>query len=145
MKNLSALFGGILFGFGLALSGMTDTAKVTGFLDIAGDWIPDLAFVMGGAVAVTLVAFRVVLHRPAPLFDGSFHLPGLKHVDRPLVVGAALFGVGWGLYGYCPGPAVAALSYLEWQPGLFVVAMLAGMAAATVTGNRGSTHTTGRQ
>jgi len=132
VRNLSALFCGLLFGFGLALSGMTDTAKVTGFLDIFGHWIPDLAFVMGGAVAVTVLAFRVVLRREAPLFDQVFHLPGAKHVDRPLVLGSALFGVGWGLYGYCPGPAVAALGYLDWQPFLFVAAMIAGMAAASI-------------
>ena len=91
MKNLAALFCGILFGIGLALSGMTDTAKVVGFLDLFGDWVPDLAFVMGGAVLVTVVMFRVVLRRQAPLFDRVFHLPGSQHIDTPLVVGAALF------------------------------------------------------
>lgn len=131
MKNLSALVCGILFGLGLALSGMTDTAKVIGFLDIFGNWVPDLAFVMGGAVAVTLVAFRLVLRRPAPLFDAAFQLPRLTQVDKRLVSGSALFGVGWGLYGYCPGPAIAALSYLDWQPGLFVACMILGMFLAT--------------
>ena len=128
MKNFSALCSGVLFGIGLALSGMTDTAKVRGFLDLFGDWVPDLAFVMGGAVAVTLVAFRVVLRRPQPLFDGVFHLPTSTHIDKPLVIGSALFGVGWGLYGYCPGPAISALAYLDWQTGLFVASMLAGMS-----------------
>lgn len=121
---------GMLFGCGLALSGMTDTAKVTGFLDLFGNWIPDLAFVMGGAVLVTVIAFRWVLRRSRPLFDEQFHLPGASHIDGRLLAGAALFGLGWGLYGYCPGPAVAALAYLDWQTALFVVAMLAGMALA---------------
>lgn len=128
MKNFSALCAGALFGFGLALSGMTDTAKVRGFLDLFGDWVPYLAFVMGGAVAVTLVAFRVVLRRTRPLFDGDFHLPARTYIDAPLVIGSALFGVGWGLYGYCPGPAISALAYLDWQTGLFVASMLAGMS-----------------
>jgi uncharacterized membrane protein YedE/YeeE len=128
MKILSALLCGTLFGFGLALSGMTDTAKVTGFLDVYGDWIPDLAFVMGGAVMVTVVAFRFILRRPLPILDASFHVPGESHIDRQLAIGAVLFGVGWGLYGYCPGPAIAALAYLDWQAGLFVLSMLAGMS-----------------
>lgn len=127
MKALSALLCGVLFGFGLALSGMTDTAKVLGFLDLFGNWLPDLVFVMGGAVCVTLVAFRFVLRRPRPVLDASFHLPGRSDIDPRLVSGAMLFGVGWGLYGYCPGPALAALAYLNWEAGLFVLAMLAGM------------------
>ena len=127
MKALSALLCGLLFGFGLALSGMTDTAKVIGFLDIFGDWLPDLVFVMGGAVGVTLVAFRFILRRSRPVLGRSFHLPGNLGIDARLVVGALLFGVGWGLYGYCPGPAIAALSYLNWEAGLFVISMLVGM------------------
>lgn len=127
MNVVSALFCGLLFGFGLALSGMTDTAKVTGFLDLFGNWVPDLAFVMGGAVAVTLITFRFVLRRGGPLFDHSFVLPSAQHVDARLLLGATIFGVGWGLYGYCPGPAIAALAYLDWQAGLFVVSMIAGM------------------
>jgi len=127
MKNLSALLVGILFGLGLAMSGMTDTAKVQGFLDLFGQWIPDLAFVMGGAVLVTVVAFRLVLKRETPLLDTSFQVPTNTAIDPRLLGGAALFGIGWGLYGYCPGPALAALAYLDWQAGLFVLAMAAGM------------------
>jgi uncharacterized membrane protein YedE/YeeE len=128
MKDAVALFAGLLFGVGLALSGMTDTAKVQGFLDLFGAWIPDLLFVMGGAVAVTLVLFRLVLKRSKPLLADSFELPGNTVIDAPVLIGSALFGIGWGLYGYCPGPAISALAYLDWQTVLFVGAMLLGMA-----------------
>jgi uncharacterized membrane protein YedE/YeeE len=128
MKDAVALFAGLLFGVGLALSGMTDTAKVQGFLDLFGAWIPDLLFVMGGAVAVTLVLFRFVLKRSKPLLAESFELPSNTAINAPVLIGSALFGIGWGLYGYCPGPAVSALAYLDWQTVLFVGAMLLGMA-----------------
>jgi len=127
MTNLTALLSGVLFGLGLAMSGMTDTAKVQGFLDIFGAWDPDLAYVMGGAVLVTIALTRPVLQRSKPLFAGSFHLPAKNSVDRRLVLGAACFGIGWGLYGYCPGPAIAALSYLDPDTYVFVAAMLCGM------------------
>ncbi len=128
MKSLSTLLAGILFGVGLAMSGMTNTAKVQGFLDLFGNWIPDLAFVMGGAVLVTVISFRFILRREQPLFDLKFFVPSNRVIDQKLLTGAALFGLGWGLYGYCPGPAVAALTYLNWQTALFVMAMIAGMA-----------------
>lgn len=131
MKGLVALLCGTLFGTGLALSGMTDTAKVLGFLDLFGNWVPDLAFVMGGAVCVTLVAFRFVLRRQQPLLADAFSLPAGSAIDGRLLGGAALFGIGWGIYGYCPGPAVSALVYLDWKTALFVAAMLTGMAAAS--------------
>lgn len=130
MRAWISLAAGLLFGGGLAVSGMTDTAKVLGFLDIFGAWDPDLAFVMGGALLVTLVGFRYVLNRPSPGYADRFELPSSTELDPRLVTGAVLFGVGWGLYGYCPGPAVAALAYLDWQAGLFVVSMLAGMGLA---------------
>ncbi len=130
MKPLSALLCGVLFGFGLALSGMTDTAKVQGFLDVFGTWVPDLALVMGGAVAVTVTTFRLVLRREQPVLGGKFSLPGTTVIDGRLLGGAALFGVGWGLYGYCPGPALSALVYLDWQTAVFFVSMLVGMAVA---------------
>lgn len=128
MKNLILLLTGSLFGAGLAMSGMTDTAKVIGFLDIFGNWVPDLAFVMGGAVAVTLVSFRFILRRKSPILSSDFSLPTSQIVDRRLIGGAALFGIGWGVYGYCPGPAMAALAYLQPVTIVFVLAMLAGMA-----------------
>lgn len=130
MKALVGLLCGIVFGVGLAMSGMTDTAKVLGFLDVTGQWVPDLAFVMGGAVLVTLVAFRFVLKMQRPVLNPRFSLPGTTVIDGRLVGGAAIFGIGWGVYGYCPGPALAALTYLDQQTAMFVVAMLVGMALA---------------
>jgi uncharacterized membrane protein YedE/YeeE len=130
MREITALFCGLVFGIGLAMSGMTDTAKVQGFLDLFGEWIPDLALVMGGAVAVTVIAFRLVLRRERPVLGGRLALPGTTVIDSRLLGGAAVFGVGWGLYGYCPGPALSALVYLDWRTGVFVVTMLVGMAVA---------------
>lgn len=109
MKAHLAAFGaGALFAIGLALSGMTKPSKVIGFLDVAGRWDASLGLVMTAAVAVTFVAYRIIRRRSAPLFDAKFHLPTRKDIDGRLVVGAALFGVGWGLGGYCPGPALVA-------------------------------------
>jgi uncharacterized membrane protein YedE/YeeE len=127
MKQWPALITGLLFGAGLALSGMTDPAKVLGFLDIAGDWIPDLAFVMGGALVVTLGATPLILGRARPLLADAFRLPINKTIDAQLVVGGVIFGIGWGLWGYCPGPAMASLAYGEPTTLLFVAAMLVGM------------------
>jgi len=128
-RELAALLCGALFGGGLAAAGMTDPSKVLAFLDLLGDWDPTLMVVMAAAVGVTMLAFRVILRRPAPLFDASFHLPLSKEVDARLVTGAVLFGIGWGLYGYCPGPALGALVYGQPEPFLFVAAMLAGVFA----------------
>jgi len=116
--NVSALGAGILFGIGLWLSGMANPKKVLGFLDITGDWDASLLFVMGGAVAVTLVGFRI--------YKSKFQAPSLKDIDFPLVAGAALFGTGWGIAGYCPGPAITALSTLSAESIVFVIAMVAG-------------------
>ena len=127
MKSFSALLAGLLFGLGLAASGMTDTAKVIGFLDIFGQWDPGLLFVMASAVITTVISFRWVLKRKFPVFDEAFKLPLKTVVDKSLIIGAILFGVGWGLFGYCPGPAVAALVYLQPVTLVFVVTMLAGM------------------
>jgi uncharacterized membrane protein YedE/YeeE len=127
MRQWPALLTGLIFGAGLALSGMTDTRKVLGFLDLTGDWIPDLGFVMGGALLVTLGATPIVLHRAKPFLADAFRLPVSKTIDGRLLGGGALFGIGWGLWGYCPGPAVTALAYGEWTTGLFVGSMLFGM------------------
>lgn len=124
--SLAALFSGALFGLGLAVSGMTDPRRVLGFLDIFGEFDPTLAFVLGGAVASTLVLFRLVLRR-RPVLAGRFELPALKHVDRRLLGGATLFGVGWGIAGYCPGPALAGLGIGSVEALWFVPAMLAGL------------------
>lgn len=134
MKAIIALLSGLVFGAGLAVSGMTDTAKVLGFLDLFGAWVPDLAFVMGGAVCVTLVTFRFILKRQTPLLDRRFFLPDSTAIDSRLLAGAAIFGIGWGFYGYCPGPAISALVYLDSKTVIFVLAMLAGMAIANRIG-----------
>ena len=127
MKNLVALLCGALFGIGLAVSGMMNPAKVIGFLDFAGDWDPTLALVMGGALLVTGPAFYVILRRPRPVLARNFDLPTKTSVDGRLLSGAAVFGVGWGLSGFCPGPAVAALSTGLLPVFAFVAAMAAGM------------------
>ena len=134
MKGIVALLCGTLFGIGLAVSGMTDTAKVLGFLDLFGTWVPDLAFVMGGAVCVTLIAFRFVLKMERPLLSPAFSLPTNKAIDGRLLTGAAIFGIGWGTYGYCPGPAISALVYMDVKIAMFEVAMLVGMALANRVG-----------
>lgn len=132
LRSVVALFSGALFGLGLVVSGMADPAKVIGFLDLTGDWDPTLAFVMGGAILVVGPAFGLIFKRRSPVFDHDFELPAKQQVDVRLLGGSALFGVGWGLSGFCPGPAVVAL-----VPALttgiapvfaFFVAMVAGMA-----------------
>jgi len=125
----SSLAAGVLFGLGLAVSQMVNPAKVIGFLDVAGKWDPTLLFVMGGALAVTVPAFRWVVKRSYPLFAAGFVLPTRKDLDPRLIAGAALFGIGWGLAGLCPGPAVTALVTLALPIAVFFVAMLAGAFA----------------
>ncbi len=125
--DLAAAGAGALFAVGLVVGGMTDPGKVVGFLDFAGRWDPSLMFVMGGAVMVHFVLFRLVLKRPTPVFDAKFHLPTRRDVDLRLVLGAALFGIGWGLGGYCPGPGLVSIASGGVAPVLFVAAMAAGM------------------
>ena len=129
MKDFLALISGIVFGIGLGLSQMIDRQRVLGFLDLAGTWDPTLLFVLAGAVAFTIVAFRFVLRRKTPLLADKFYVPSRNDVDYKLVLGAALFGVGWGLSGYCPGPGITALVLGSWNPVLFVLALVAGMFA----------------
>lgn len=124
--SLAALVSGALFGLGLAMSGLTDPRRVLGFLDVFGDFDPTLMFVLGGAVGTTSLLFRLVLRRRSPLLAMTFQLPSAKHVDRRLLGGAALFGVGWGIAGYCPGPALAGLGIGSVEALWFVPAMLAG-------------------
>ncbi|WP_235333818.1 DUF6691 family protein [Aquabacterium sp. NJ1] len=126
IRLLTCLIAGALFGLGLAVAQMTNPLKVQNFLDVAGDWDPSLAFVMGSAVLITLVMFRVVLKRTSPLLGDRFHLPTLLKVDRQLLIGAALFGMGWGMTGYCPAPALATLLSGNGEVLLFVPAMLLG-------------------
>jgi hypothetical protein len=126
VRGLAAFFSGLAFALGLGVAGMTQPAKVVGFLDVAGRWDPSLALVMGGAVLVTLVAFAVILRRRAPLLARRFDLPTQTRVDRPLVIGAVIFGLGWGLSGVCPGPALVSLATLTPASLVFVGAMLVG-------------------
>jgi uncharacterized membrane protein YedE/YeeE len=128
MHIIMALLVGLLFGVGLIISGMTDPGKVIGFLDLAGNWDPSLGFVMGGAILVGLVAFRFASGRTRSLLGDVMRLPTASQIDRRLVLGGLAFGAGWGLAGYCPGPALASLAGGSAKPWLFVAAMLAGMA-----------------
>ena len=130
MRNLYAFGAGGVFGIGLWVSGMTDTRKVIGWLDIFGDWDPTLAFVLGGAVGVMFVAWRIAAGRAAPALGGDFPEAPEPRLGRNLVLGSILFGMGWGLAGLCPGPAMASLSWGGGGGLLFLVAMLAGMLAA---------------
>lgn len=131
MKRIAcALATGVVFGFGLALSQMTHPQKILAFLDLAGSWDPTLVFVMAGAVIVAAIGFRVVLGRPRPWLDDTFHLTRKAAIDRRLVVGASLFGIGWGIGGYCPGPAIALLAAPNWEVWVFLPSMVAGMVLA---------------
>ncbi|MGE4369518.1 MAG: DUF6691 family protein [Burkholderiaceae bacterium] len=127
MKRLSEFLIGLVFGTGLILSGMSNPAKVIGFLDISGLWDPSLAFVMGGAVLVALIAFRVARQRTQAFFGDALKLPTATQLDKRLIVGSLLFGVGWGLAGFCPGPAIVSLGAGYTQALVFVIAMVAGM------------------
>lgn len=126
-KYLSALLCGIVFGLGLCISQMINPQKVLGFLDVVGAWDPSLALVMAGALAVAGTSRVVILHRTKPLLEPEFQLPKATHIDTPLIAGAALFGIGWGLSGFCPGPAISALSLGIPEAYVFAAAMLAGM------------------
>lgn len=125
---------GLLFGSGLVVAGMSNPAKVQNFLDLAaipsGGWDPSLAFVLGGGALVTYLGYKLVLKRKQPIFDCQFHLPKARHIDAPIIVGAAIFGIGWGLGGFCPGPAFTALGTGSTPAMLFVAAMLVGMVGA---------------
>lgn len=132
-QYLPPLASGTLFGAGLALGGMTDPARVRGFLDIAGNWDPTLAFVMGGAVIVMAIVWRIQRFMARPVFADSFSLPDRSDLTPKLVGGSALFGIGWGIAGLCPGPALAALVIEPLSAAVFIVAMLAGMGLVRLT------------
>lgn len=125
-KIIVALVTGTIFGFGLSLSQMVNPVKVQDFLDIAGRWDPSLAFVMMGALAVTLISFRWVLKRPHPLFEDGFHITHKTAIDKPLILGALIFGTGWGMTGYCPGPAIAGLGLGNLEALVMVGSIYAG-------------------
>jgi uncharacterized membrane protein YedE/YeeE len=128
LAHAAALASGALFGAGLQAARMTDPLKVLAFLDLAGAWDASLLFVLGAAVGLSLLCFRVILQRPRPVFSDRFDVPPSRPIDRPLLIGATLFGVGWGLAGYCPGPAIAGLVLGNHEAWIFVPAMVAGAA-----------------
>ncbi|GJE54787.1 hypothetical protein EKPJFOCH_1271 [Methylobacterium thuringiense] len=136
MRILTALVLGLIFGLGLSLSGMLDPARVRGFLDITGAWDPSLMFVLGGAVTVSALGYQLVRRLARPTFAPEFEIPTNRRIDGKLIGGSALFGIGWGLSGFCPGPAVAALSTGVLPVAVFVAAMLIGMTAHRLVGRR---------
>ena len=126
MNKIFSLFSGIIFGLGLTVSSMTNPAKVIGFLDITGNWDPSLMFVMLGAIAFSAPFFYLLRNKTKPLFDLNFEIPTIKNIDKKLVLGASIFGVGWGMVGFCPGPAIASLAFLNPFSIIFVIAMIGG-------------------
>jgi uncharacterized membrane protein YedE/YeeE len=128
VNRITEFLVGLLFGLGLLLSGMTDPGKVIGFLDLSGLWDPSLAFVMGGAIAVGFFAFAVAKKRTRNFLGGPMYLPASNQIDRRLLIGSALFGVGWGIAGFCPGPGLVSMAAGQPKAAVFVLAMLAGMA-----------------
>ncbi|MDS9469020.1 YeeE/YedE family protein [Paracoccus sp. MBLB3053] len=127
MRSFMGFLSGLLFGLGLVVSGMSNPAKVLNFLDLAGSWDPSLAFVMGGAMVTTFIGYRLSWRRSAPALATSFDIPNSRLIDRPLIAGAALFGIGWGIGGFCPGPAWTALPLMATGTLIFVPAMLIGL------------------
>ena len=132
MRLLSSYVIGLIFGIGISISGMANPAKVLNFFDVAGNWDPSLIFVMGGALVVTFVGYRLVLRRTTPMLDAKFHLPENRHLDARLLGGAAVFGIGWGIAGFCPGGALPALGTGRFEVIAFVAALIAGIFAAKV-------------
>lgn len=130
MRVISAYLIGVIFGLGISMSGMANPAKVLNFFDVAGAWDPSLAFVMGGALIVAAIGYRLVLQRPQPLLEQSFQIPTGRSIDARLIGGSALFGIGWGISGFCPGGALPALGTGRLDVFLFVAAVVAGIFAA---------------
>ncbi len=130
MRLIATYLIGLVFGIGISISGMANPAKVLNFFDLAGTWDPSLAFVMGGALAVAFVGYRLVLRRPQPLFEPLFQVPTARTIDVRLIGGAAIFGVGWGIAGFCPGGALPALGTARIEVFVFVAAAVAGILAA---------------
>lgn len=126
-KNLISFLVGLLFAIGLGISGMTNPQKVLSFLDIFGSWDPSLMFVMIGAIGTHLVAFKLITKRKAPMLDEKFHIPTNKKIGARLIIGSVLFGAGWGLAGFCPGPAIVSLATEQTSVAIFVLSMIAGM------------------
>ncbi len=126
-NGLASLVVGFIFGIGLVISGMTQPAKVIGFLDLFGNWDPSLIFVMGGSILVHSITYQLIRKRPSPLLSPHWHVPTKSEITPSLMIGSTLFGIGWGLGGYCPGPAVTSLMSFSHRPLIFVISMLVGM------------------
>ncbi len=126
-NNLASFIVGFIFAIGLGVSGMTQPTKVIGFLDVFGNWDPSLIFVMMGAISVHFVLFKIIIKRKSPLLDSQWHIPNQKEITPALIIGAFLFGIGWGLGGFCPGPAITSLASFTISPFIFVISMIAGM------------------
>jgi uncharacterized membrane protein YedE/YeeE len=140
MRILSALVIGLIFGLGIAISGMINPAKVLNFFDLAGTWDPSLAFVMGGALAVAIPGYWIVLRRPTPVMSPRFQLPDTRVIDRRLVLGSATFGVGWGIAGFCPGGALPALGTARLDVVVFIASLILGLLIARFLQQRGLTR-----
>lgn len=136
MNALTSLLAGLVFGLGLVISGMANPAKVLGFLDLFGNWDPSMAFVMAGALLVGTIAFRIAGKRTRAILGAPITLPTARDIDRRLVLGSLAFGIGWGLAGYCPGPAITSLAVGGSKPWIFFLAMLAGMAVFEIAERR---------
>ena len=143
MHRITEFFVGLLFGLGLLLSGMTDPAKVLGFLDLFGIWDPSLAFVMGGAIAVGFFAFALARKRTTNFMGGALHLPKSTQIDKRLLIGGLTFGAGWGLAGFCPGPGIVSMGSDELNAAVFVAALLLGMAIFEIAERAGSRRRVG--
>ena len=143
MHRVTEFFVGLLFGLGLLLSGMTDPAKVLGFLDLFGIWDPSLAFVMGGAIAVGFFAFALARKRTTNFMGGALHLPKSTQIDKRLLIGGLTFGTGWGLAGFCPGPGIVSMASGELKAAVFMAAMLFGMAIFEIAERAGSRRRVG--
>lgn len=140
MRNVLTFLIGILFGTGISMSGMANPAKVINFFDITGTWDPSLAFVMGGAVIVAFIGYRFVLRRPSPVFEPSFDIPKNRQIDARLLTGAGVFGVGWGIAGFCPGGALPALGTLNTDVIVFVAALIVGLLVTRILSDRAATR-----
>jgi uncharacterized membrane protein YedE/YeeE len=132
MRLITTYLIGLVFGVGISISGMANPAKVLNFFDVAGIWDPSLGFVMGGALIVTFIGYRYVLKRPTPMLSQTFYLPGRRDLDLPLIGGSAVFGIGWGIAGFCPGGALPALGTGSVDVWIFVTALLAGIVIANI-------------
>ncbi|MBL1210116.1 YeeE/YedE family protein [Geminocystis sp. GBBB08] len=129
-QNITALISGLLFGLGLSISQMIDRERVIGFLNVTGKWDATLMFVLGGAVGVTIITFRFILPLKHPIFDSKFYLPTRQDIDGKLILGAVIFGIGWGISGFCPGPAITSLIQLSFNPIIFILAFIGGSFAS---------------